>query len=98
MQVIAYDPYVSSRFAGQHDIPLMQLEELLKSSDFISLHATATPQTQHVIQARTLALTKPGVRLVNCARGALINTADLLKALEDAHYEVPRLVIYAPQS
>jgi D-3-phosphoglycerate dehydrogenase len=85
MQVIAYDPYVSSRFAGQHDIPLMQLEELLKSSDFISLHATATPETQHLIQARTLALTKAGVRIVNCARGELINEADLLKALEEEH-------------
>src|SRR5260370_13653173 len=63
----------------------MKIEELLKSSDFISMDATATPETQHLIQARTLALTKAGVRIVNCARGELINEADLLKALEDEH-------------
>src|SRR5260370_3136417 len=63
----------------------MKIEELLKSSDFISMDATATPETQHLIQARTLALTKGGVRIVNCARGELINEADLLKALEEEH-------------
>jgi D-3-phosphoglycerate dehydrogenase / 2-oxoglutarate reductase len=54
----------------------------LKSSDFISLHATLTAETQHLIRAQTLALVKPGVRIVNCARGELINEADLLEALE----------------
>ncbi len=85
MQVIAFDPYVSSRLAEEHDVGLVSFEELLRSSDFISLHATATPETRHLINARTLALTKPGVRLVNCARGELVNEADLLAALESGH-------------
>jgi len=82
MVVIAYDPYVSSRLAEEHDVRLVSLDELLKSSDFVSLHATLTPETQHLIRAQTLALAKPGLRIINCARGELIDEADLLQALE----------------
>jgi len=83
MQIIAYDPYVSSLLAGELDVKLGSLEEVLKSADFLSLHASATPETRHLINARTLALAQPGVRIVNCARGELIDAADLLAALED---------------
>ncbi len=82
MEVIAYDPYISSLIAGEHNVKLVSLEELLKTSDFISLHASATPETHHLLNARTLALTKPGLRIINCARGELINEEDLLQALE----------------
>ncbi len=82
MQIIAYDPYVSSLLAGELSVKLLSLEDLLKSADFISLHASATPETRHLINARTLALAQPGVRIVNCARGDLINEVDLLAALE----------------
>jgi D-3-phosphoglycerate dehydrogenase len=73
---------VSSRLAQEHDVRLVSLEELLKSSDFVSLHATLTPETQHLIRAQTLVLAKPGLRIINCARGELIDEADLLQALE----------------
>ena len=73
MQVVAYDPYVSSLLAGDHAVRLASLEEVLKTADFISLHASSTPETHHLINARTLALAKPGVRIVNCARGELVN-------------------------
>jgi D-3-phosphoglycerate dehydrogenase len=82
MQVVAYDPYVSSLLAGELDVKLVSLEDVLKSSDFISLHASASAETRHLLNARTLALVRPGVRIVNCARGELINEADLLAALE----------------
>jgi D-3-phosphoglycerate dehydrogenase len=82
MEVIAYDPYVSSLMASEQNVKLVSLEELLKTSDFISVHASATPETRHMLNAGTLALTKPGVRIVNCARGELINEEDLLQALE----------------
>jgi len=85
MAVIAYDPYVSSWLADECAVKLVTLEELLKRSDFISLHASATPETRHMLDARTLAMTKPGVRIVNCARGELVNEADLLAALESGH-------------
>jgi len=82
MKVIAYDPYVSSLLAGELDVKLALLEDVLKSADFLSLHASATPETHHLINARTLALAQPGLRIVNCARGDLIDEADLLAALE----------------
>ena len=82
MRVVAYDPYVSSLLAGEQAVKLVSLDEVLKSADFISLHASSTPETRHLINARTLALAQPGVRIVNCARGELVNEADLLAALE----------------
>ncbi len=85
MEVIAHDPYVSSLVANQQNVKLVSLEKVLKTSDFISLHCSATPETTHLLNARTLAMTKKGVRIVNCARGELISEADLLQALEDGH-------------
>jgi D-3-phosphoglycerate dehydrogenase len=82
MEVVAYDPYVSTLLAGESAVKLASLEEVLKSADFLSLHCSATPETRHLINARTLALVQPGVRIVNCARGELINEADLLAAVE----------------
>jgi D-3-phosphoglycerate dehydrogenase len=82
MQAIAHDPYVSSLVAGELDVKLVTIEEVFKSADFISLHASATPETRHLVNARTLALAQPGLRIVNCARGELIDEADLLAALE----------------
>lgn len=82
MEVVAHDPYVSSLVAGQQNVKLVSLEKVLKTSDFISFHCSATPETTHLLNARTLALTKKGVRIINCARGELINETDLLAALE----------------
>ena len=81
MQIVAYDPYVSSLLAGELGVRLGSLEDVLKAADFLSLHASATPETRHLLNAKTLALAKPGVRIVNCARGELINEGDLLAAL-----------------
>ncbi len=85
MEVIAYDPYVSARLAQGIDVKLVKLEELLQSSDFLSLHAAATPETRHFLNAERLSMAKPGIRIANCARGDLIQEADLLKALESGH-------------
>ncbi len=82
MTVLACDPYVSSCAADEQGIKLVPLEDLLRSSDFISLHAAATPETKHLLNAKTLALVKPGARIVNCARGELIKEEDLLAALQ----------------
>ena len=82
MEVVAYDPYVTALLAGELEVNLAPLEEVLKAADFISLHAAATPETHHLINARTLALAPPGVRIVNCARGELIDEAALLAALD----------------
>jgi D-3-phosphoglycerate dehydrogenase / 2-oxoglutarate reductase len=82
MDVLAYDPYVSALVAREQQVRLAPLDEVLIQSDFLSLHASRTPETTHLINAQTLALAKPGVRLVNCARGELIDEAALLAALE----------------
>ena len=82
MNVLAYDPYVSPLVAREQNVKLVSLEELLGASDFISLHASLTPETHHLINAKMLAKVKPGARLINCARGELVNENDLLAALE----------------
>jgi D-3-phosphoglycerate dehydrogenase / 2-oxoglutarate reductase len=85
MKVVAFDPYVSTVLATEQNIHLMPLEGVLKSADFISLHCSMTPETEHLINAKSLALTKPGVRIVNCARGELVDEAALLAALNSGH-------------
>jgi D-3-phosphoglycerate dehydrogenase len=97
MAVMAYDPYVSSLLAAEQNVKLVSLPELLKSSDFLSLHASATPETQHMLNARTLAETQPGVRVVNCARGELINEPDLLAALESGQVAGAGLDVFAAE-
>ncbi len=85
MEVIAYDPFVSSLVAGQQNVKLVSMEKVFKTSDFISLHCSATPETTHLVNAHALGLMKAGVRIVNCARGELICESDLLQALESGH-------------
>jgi len=82
MRVVAYDPYISESAAREAQIELMKLEELLAVSDFISLHAGLNPATQNLINAKTIALMKPGVRIVNAARGELIDEGALVEALQ----------------
>jgi D-3-phosphoglycerate dehydrogenase len=83
MSVAAYDPHISPRIAGDANVKLVSLEELFSTSDFISLHASATPESRHLVNARTLALARTGMRLVNCARGELVDEAALLAALNE---------------
>ncbi|MGD0907563.1 MAG: phosphoglycerate dehydrogenase [Candidatus Acidiferrales bacterium] len=85
MTVVAFDPYVSTVLANEQNITLLPLEDVLKTSDFISLHCSLTPETTHLINEKSLALTRKGVRIVNCARGELVNEAALLAALESGH-------------
>src|SRR6266403_2811834 len=82
MTVVAFDPYVSTVLATEQNIRLLPLEDVLRAGDFLSLHCSLTPETEHLINAKTLALTKPGVRIVNCARGELVDEAALLVAIE----------------
>ena len=82
MEVVAYDPYVTSVLAREQNVKLVTLEELLKTSDFVSLHCSLTPDTHHLINAKTLASAKPGIRIINCARGELVSEVDLLASLE----------------
>lgn len=83
MQVLAYDPFLSSERAEQLGVHLVELDLLMREADYITLHLPKTPETYHMINADTLAKMKPTARLINCARGGIIDEAALAKALQD---------------
>jgi len=86
MRVIAYDPYLSATRARSLQVELVdELDDLLAASEFISLHTPLTNETRHLLNAARLRKTKRGVRIVNCARGGLIDEAALVKALQNQH-------------
>jgi len=82
MKVIAYDPYLSPEHAVDIGVEKVELEELLRRADFISLHTPLTEKTRNIIDARALAAAKRGVRIVNCARGGLTDEVALRAALD----------------
>ena len=85
MEIIAHDPFISEQVAGSLGIELVSLDELWPRADYISLHLPATPETRHMLNAARLARCKPGVRIVNTARGELIDEAALADAIESGH-------------
>jgi D-3-phosphoglycerate dehydrogenase len=97
MTVIAFDPYISDDVARDLNVTLVDLDELLARSDFIALHTALTPETRTLINAQAIARMKPGVRLVNCARGALVDEAALLDALRSGHVAGAALDVYADE-
>jgi D-3-phosphoglycerate dehydrogenase / 2-oxoglutarate reductase len=82
MKVVAYDPYVSPQSAVALEVPLLSLADLYKESDYITVHVALTPETDHLLNAKAFAQMKPGVRIVNCARGELVNQKDLAEAMK----------------
>ncbi len=84
MRVVAYDPYLSATRARSLQVELVdELDDLLAGADFISLHTPFTAETRHILNAARLSMTKRGVRIINCARGGLIDEAALAQALLD---------------
>ncbi len=83
MKIVAYDPYITRDHAEKLGIEIVAFEDLLKQSDFITLHLPLNPSTYHLIGEKELAMLKPGVRIVNCARGGLIDEDALCKALQE---------------
>ncbi len=81
MVLVGHDPFVAPAVAREHEVRLVSTEELFRTSDYLSLHVGLTPQTHGIINAASLALMKPEVRIVNCARGELIDTPALVAAL-----------------
>lgn len=82
MKVLAHDPYVTPAAAAEFEVELVPLEDLLRRSDVVSLHTSLSPSTDKMINAERLALMKRGARLINCARGELIDEAALAEALK----------------
>jgi D-3-phosphoglycerate dehydrogenase len=95
--IVAYDPYVSAARAAQLGIELLSLDELLGRADFISVHLPKTPETAGLIGKEALAKTKPGVIIVNAARGGLIDEAALADAITSGHVRAAGLDVYSKE-
>ena len=85
MDVLGYDPYVTDAAAAGLGIGPRSLQDLLAESDFVTLHIPYSPANRHIIGADAIAAMKPGARLINCARGGLVDETALARALEAGH-------------
>lgn len=96
-RLIAYDPYVQPARAAQLGVRLVGLEELLAESDFISIHLPKTPETVGLIGEKELRLVKPGVRIINAARGGLIDEHALAEALAEGRVAGAGIDVFAKE-
>ncbi|MCH3994373.1 MAG: 2-hydroxyacid dehydrogenase [Prevotella sp.] len=81
MNVLAYDLYPDKKFAEEHQVKIVGLDELYRNSDIISLHCPLTPDTKFMINKDSIAKMKPGIMIINTGRGKLIHTEDLIEGL-----------------
>jgi D-3-phosphoglycerate dehydrogenase len=96
MRVIAFDPYVSAERAKEMGVEIMpSLEAVLVQSDFVSVHLPRTPETEGLLGEKELRMVKPGARIVNTARGGIVDEAALAKVLEDGHLAGAALDVFA---
>ncbi|GAB4572930.1 MAG: phosphoglycerate dehydrogenase [Rhodothalassiaceae bacterium] len=97
MRVIAYDPYLTPERAEELGVEKLALEEVFRRADFISLHTPLTEKTRNIVDAKALMTMKKGVRIINCARGGLIDEAALKEALESGHVAGAALDVFAEE-
>ena len=97
MKVVAYDPFLTPERAVELGVEKVELDELLARADFITLHTPLTDQTRGILGREALAKTKPGVRIVNCARGGLIDEAALKDALDSGHVAGAALDVFSEE-
>ena len=97
MKVIAYDPFLSQNRAEKIGVEKVELDQLLKRADFITLHVPLTDKTRNILSADALQKTKPGVRIINCARGGLIDEVALAQALKSGHVAAAALDVFAEE-
>jgi len=97
LDIIGSDPFVSIAIARENGIRLVTLDELIAGSDYITLHVGLTPQTTGVINAKTLAAMKKGVRIINCARGELVDDSALVAALKSGQVAGAALDVFVEE-
>src|SRR6266581_4825725 len=97
VRVLAYDPYISEAAAREVSVELVPLEKLLAESDFVSLHTALSPATQNLINAATIEKMKKGARLINAARGELIDEAALAEALKSGKFAGAAVDVFAEE-
>ena len=95
MKVVAYDPFLSEERAAKLGVTKVTLDELLARADFITLHVPLTDKTRNILSAENIAKTRPGVRIINCARGGLIDEDALAEALDSGHVAGAGLDVFA---
>lgn len=94
MRLLAYDPFLSAERAEQLGCQLVELDFLMREADYITLHIPKTPETYHLINAEALAKMKPTARIVNCARGGIIDEAALAEAIQSGKIAGAALDVY----
>ena len=94
MRLIAFDPFISEERARHMGVELVDLDTLLEQSDFITIHLPKTKETTNLLDAAALAKTKPGVRIINVARGGIVNESDLADAIRDGHVQGAALDVF----
>ena len=97
MKVVAYDPFLSAERALDLGVEKVELDELLRRADFITLHTPLTDKTRNIINADSLKLTKKGLRLINCARGGLVDEAALYDALSSGRIAGAALDVFVTE-
>ena len=97
MKVIAYDPFLSDERAQKMGVGKVELDELLARADFITLHVPMTDKTRNILSREALAKTRRGVRIINCARGGLIDEAALVEALQSGQVAGAALDVFATE-
>ncbi len=97
MRLVAYDPFITEERARHMGVELVEFDDLLAQSDFITIHLPKNKETVGLFNAASLAKTKPGVRIVNVARGGLIDEADLAEAIRAGHVQGAALDVFAKE-
>ena len=97
MKVVAFDPFLSPERAVDMGVEKVTLDELLNRADFITLHTPLTEQTRNILSKENLAKTKKGVRIINCARGGLVDEAALKEALDSGHVAGAALDVFVTE-
>ena len=97
MKVVAYDPFLGEEKAEEMGVEKVELEDLLKRADFITLHVPYTDQTANILGRENLAKTKPGVRIINCARGGLVDEEALAEMLKSGHVAGAAFDVFAEE-
>ncbi len=97
MRLIAYDPFISADHARNLEAELLPLEQLFKESDFITLHVPLTKATKNLVGAKMLALVKPTVRIINTARGGIIDEKELVKAIREKRVAGAAIDVFATE-
>ncbi len=97
MKVVAYDPFLSAERAVDMGVEKVELDQLLARADFITLHTPLTDQTRNILSRENLGKTKPGVRIVNCARGGLVDEAALKDLLDPGHVAGAALDVFVTE-